>query len=56
MQIVNLKHILTLNVQGFPPAKPILSAIGILLTVRIFAVAILEPLLVSTTWYRQQKA
>jgi hypothetical protein len=51
---VNLTRILTLNLQGFHPAGPIFSAIGVLLAVRIFAVAILGPLL-SPTFYRRQK-
>jgi hypothetical protein len=51
---VDLRRILTFNVQGFPPAGAIFSAIGVLLAVRIFAAATHGPLL-SPTFYRQQK-
>ena len=50
----NLKCILSLSVQAFPPAGAIFAGIGVLLDVRIFFGAIRRPLL-SPTFYRRQK-
>ena len=50
----NLKRILSLSVQAFPPAGAIFAGIGVLLDVRIFVVAIRGPLL-PPTFYRRQR-
>ena len=50
----NLKRTPSLNVQEFPSAGAIFAGIGVLLDVRIIAVAMHGPLL-SPTFYRPQK-